>query len=143
MINDLEGPIARQLPPPHPVILPATDLGGVAVLKHGNLFLLCDQFGDIHPDSRGLGLYDLDTPNELYFQRVDARVLAYFVERSFAIDRVGIGRQAAAGLAGVVSDLRLSPEKHHKALAIVARAPSVPRNVNDATTVAPTAPCIV
>ena len=50
-----------QLPAPHPVIVPATDLGGVGVLKHGNLFLLSDPFGDIHPDSRGLGLYDLDT----------------------------------------------------------------------------------
>ena len=50
-----------RLPPPHPVIVPATDLGGVGVLKHGNLFLLSDPFGDVHPDSRGLGLYDLDT----------------------------------------------------------------------------------
>src|SRR5262249_47300891 len=50
-----------QLPPPHPAIVAATDLGGVGVLKHGNLFLLTDPFGDIHPDSRGLGLYDLDT----------------------------------------------------------------------------------
>ena len=33
----------------------ATDLGSVQVLKHGNLFLLTDQFGDIHSDSRGLG----------------------------------------------------------------------------------------
>src|SRR5262245_30718432 len=54
-------PPPMQLPPPHPAIVPATDLGGVGVLKHGNLFLLSDQFGDIHPDSRGLGLYDLDT----------------------------------------------------------------------------------
>jgi glycogen debranching enzyme len=44
-----------------PKIVPATDLGGVGVLKHGNLYLLSDGFGDIHPDSRGLGLYDLDT----------------------------------------------------------------------------------
>ncbi len=50
-----------QLPPPHPTIVPATDLGGVGVLKHGNLYLLSDPFGDVHPDSRGLGLYDLDT----------------------------------------------------------------------------------
>ena len=50
-----------QLPAPHPTIVPATDLGGVGVLKHGNLFLLSDPFGDVHPDSRGLGLYDLDT----------------------------------------------------------------------------------
>jgi glycogen debranching enzyme len=52
---------ALQLPPPQPAIVPATDLGGVGVLKHGNLYLLCDPFGDIHPDSRGLGLYELDT----------------------------------------------------------------------------------
>jgi glycogen debranching enzyme len=39
----------------------ATDLGMVQVLKHGNLYLLTDPFGDIHPDSRGLGLYDSDT----------------------------------------------------------------------------------
>jgi hypothetical protein len=25
-----------RLPPPHPTIIPALDLGGVAVLKHGN-----------------------------------------------------------------------------------------------------------
>jgi glycogen debranching enzyme len=51
----------RWLPAPTPTIHPATDLGGVAVLKHGNLYLLSDGFGDIHPDGRGLGLYDLDT----------------------------------------------------------------------------------
>ena len=51
----------RWLPAPSPTIHPATDLGGVAVLKHGNLYLLTDTFGDIHPDGRGLGLYDLDT----------------------------------------------------------------------------------
>jgi glycogen debranching enzyme len=51
----------RWLPAPSPTIHPATDLGGVAVLKHGNLYLLTDSFGDIHPDGRGLGLYDLDT----------------------------------------------------------------------------------
>jgi glycogen debranching enzyme len=50
-----------ELPPPHPTIVPATDLGGVGVLKHGNVYFLSDPFGDVHPDSRGLGLYDLDT----------------------------------------------------------------------------------
>ena len=50
-----------QLPPPRPTITAATDLGGVGVLKHGNLYFLSDPFGDVHPDSRGLGLYDLDT----------------------------------------------------------------------------------
>ena len=37
-----------QLPPPHPAIVPATDLGGVGVLKHGNLFLL----SVLHPRCR-------------------------------------------------------------------------------------------
>jgi glycogen debranching enzyme len=47
-----------------PVPIPiqkATDLGSVQVLKHGNYYLLTDPFGDIHPDSRGLGLYDSDS----------------------------------------------------------------------------------
>ena len=47
-----------------PVVRPvvkATDLGSVQVLKQGNLYLLTDPFGDVHPDSRGLGLYDGDT----------------------------------------------------------------------------------
>ena len=39
----------------------ATDLGSAQVLKHLDMFLLSDGFGDIHPDSRGLGLYDGDT----------------------------------------------------------------------------------
>jgi glycogen debranching enzyme len=39
----------------------ATDLGSVQVLKHENLFLLTDGFGDVHADSRGLGLYLGDT----------------------------------------------------------------------------------
>src|SRR5207253_83189 len=46
----------RWFPPPEPVIVPATDLGSVVTLKHGNLFLLSDPFGDVHADSRGLGL---------------------------------------------------------------------------------------
>jgi glycogen debranching enzyme len=42
-------------------IVKATDLGGVQVLKHEDLYMLTDGFGDIHPDSRGLGLYQGDT----------------------------------------------------------------------------------
>jgi glycogen debranching enzyme len=56
-----EGSRVTDLPAPKPTIVPATDLGGVGVLKHGNIYLLSDPFGDIHPDTRGLGLYDLDT----------------------------------------------------------------------------------
>jgi glycogen debranching enzyme len=47
-----------------PVSVPvarATDLGSVQVIKHGDLYLLTDPFGDVHVDSRGLGLYDRDT----------------------------------------------------------------------------------
>ena len=47
-----------------PVLVPiyrATDLGSVQVIKHGDLFLLTDPFGDVHADSRGLGLYERDT----------------------------------------------------------------------------------
>ena len=42
-------------------IVQATDLGSVQVLKHENLILLTDPFGDVHSDSRGLGLYLGDT----------------------------------------------------------------------------------
>jgi glycogen debranching enzyme len=42
-------------------VVRATDLGGVKVLKHGDLYLLTDDFGDVRPDSRGLGLYSGDT----------------------------------------------------------------------------------
>jgi hypothetical protein len=45
----------RWIDPPPVDIAKATDLGSAQVLKHVNLFLLTDQFGDIHPDSRGLG----------------------------------------------------------------------------------------
>ena len=51
----------RFLPTRDVPIVKATDLGSVQVLKHGNRFLLTDSFGDIHPDSRGLGLYHGDT----------------------------------------------------------------------------------
>src|SRR5689334_11930986 len=45
----------------HPQIVRATDLTGVHVLKHENLFMLSSAHGDIRPDGRGLGLYDNDT----------------------------------------------------------------------------------
>src|SRR6476660_241733 len=54
-------PGVRFLEPRVGPIEKATDLGSVQVLKHGNMFLLTDQFGDIHSDSRGLGLYRNDT----------------------------------------------------------------------------------
>jgi glycogen debranching enzyme len=56
------GPEAiRFLEPVVRPIVKATDLGSVQVLKQGNLFLLTDPFGDVHPDTRGLGLYEGDT----------------------------------------------------------------------------------
>ena len=51
----------RFLPARAAPIVKATDLGSVQVLKHGNRLLLTDSFGDIHPDSRGLGMYHGDT----------------------------------------------------------------------------------
>ena len=45
---------------PRPIVK-ATDLGSAQVLKHLDMFLVSDAFGDIHPDSRGMGLYDGDT----------------------------------------------------------------------------------
>ena len=51
----------RFLPAVERPIARATDLGSVQVLKHANIYLLTDAFGDIHPDSRGLGLYRGDT----------------------------------------------------------------------------------
>jgi glycogen debranching enzyme len=44
-----------------PPVERATDLAGVLILKHDDLFLLTDAHGDIEPDNRGLGLYAGDT----------------------------------------------------------------------------------
>ncbi len=54
-------PGIRFLPAGREAIVPATHLGGVAVLKHDNLYLVTDRGGDILPDARGLGLYRDDT----------------------------------------------------------------------------------
>lgn len=54
-------PPFRTVPHAAPAIVPATDLGGVCVLKHGRQFLLADAAGNVRPDARGLGLYDGDT----------------------------------------------------------------------------------
>ncbi len=45
---------------PRPIVK-ATDLGSAQVLKHLDVFLVSDAFGDIHADGRGMGLYDGDT----------------------------------------------------------------------------------
>jgi glycogen debranching enzyme len=52
---------ARTFPARPRPIVKATDLGSAQVLKHLDLYLVSDAFGDIHPDSRGMGLYDGDT----------------------------------------------------------------------------------
>ena len=111
----------RQLPPPHPAIVAATDLGGVGVLKHGNLFLLTDPFGDIHPDSRGLGLYDLDT-----------RVLSCAVLRINGVRPTLLRAQSAANHISTIQltnpELRRDPAiKQGKAEALALRAISVMR----------------
>ncbi|HEX3265504.1 MAG TPA: amylo-alpha-1,6-glucosidase [Candidatus Limnocylindrales bacterium] len=110
-----------ELPAPHPVIVPATDLGGVGVLKHGNLFLLSDPFGDIHPDSRGLGLYDLDT-----------RVLSCAVLRINGVRPTLLRTQAAANHIATIQltnpELRRDPAiKNEIGAAVASRAISVTR----------------
>ena len=110
-----------ELPPPHPVIVPATDLGGVGVLKHGNLFLLSDPFGDVHPDSRGLGLYDLDT-----------RVLSCAVLRINGVRPTLLRTQAAANHIATIQltnpELRRDPAiKNDIGAAVASRAISVTR----------------
>ena len=110
-----------QLPPPRPAIVPATDLGGVGVLKHGNLFLLTDPFGDIHPDSRGLGLYDLDT-----------RVLSCAVLRINGVRPTLLRAQSAANHISTIQltnpELRRDPAiKSDKQGALALRAISVTR----------------
>ena len=72
-----------------PVVRPivkATDLGSVQVLKQGNLYLLTDPFGDVHPDGRGLGLYDGDT------RRLSCSILRVDGQRPVLLQAVG-GRQ--------------------------------------------------
>ncbi len=52
---------SRRVKPRLRPVVRAVDLGSTAVLRHGALALVADPFGDIHPDSRGLGLYLGDT----------------------------------------------------------------------------------
>ena len=109
------------LPPPHPVIVPATDLGGVGVLKHGNLYLLSDPFGDVHPDSRGLGLYDLDT-----------RVLSCAVLRINGVRPTLLRTQSAANHIATIQltnpELRRDPSiKNDIGAAVASRSISVTR----------------
>jgi len=57
---EVGGPVRTFPARPRPIVK-ATDLGSAQVLKHLDMFLVSDAFGDIHLDSRGMGLYDGDT----------------------------------------------------------------------------------
>jgi glycogen debranching enzyme len=123
LVDRADATDVHQLPPPHPAIVAATDLGGVGVLKHGNLFLLTDPFGDIHPDSRGLGLYDLDT-----------RVLSCAVLRINGVRPTLLRAQSAANHISTIQltnpELRRDPatkQSKHSASAQALRAISVMR----------------
>jgi len=61
LADDIDPAAIRWFDPVTRPIERATDLGSVQVIKHGDLFLMTDPFGDVHVDSRGLGLYDGDT----------------------------------------------------------------------------------
>ena len=56
LADDVDPAAIRWFDPVTRPIERATDLGSVQVIKHGDLFLLTDPFGDVHVDSRGLGL---------------------------------------------------------------------------------------
>ena len=74
-----------------PPVLRATDLTGVHILKHQNLFLLSDAYGDVHLDGRGLGLYSDDT-----------RVLSTYDLRLNGIRPVVLRAGPAAGYRGTI-----------------------------------------
>ncbi|HEX7950386.1 MAG TPA: glycogen debranching N-terminal domain-containing protein [Candidatus Limnocylindrales bacterium] len=61
LVEPLPSAPVRTFPARPRPIVKATDLGSAQVLKHLDLYLVSDAFGDIHPDSRGMGLYDGDT----------------------------------------------------------------------------------
>ncbi len=74
-----------------PPVLRATDLTGVHILKHQNLFMLSDAYGDVHLDGRGLGLYSDDT-----------RVLSTYDLRLNGIRPVVLRAAPAAGYRGTI-----------------------------------------
>jgi glycogen debranching enzyme len=100
----LDPDATRFLEPVVRPIVKATDLGSVQVLKQGNLYLLTDQFGDVHPDTRGLGLYAGDT------RRVSCSILRVGGERPVLL-------QASAG------------ENYHGAIQLT--NPRMERNLRD------------
>lgn len=74
-----------------PAVMRATDLTGVHVLKHDDLFMISDAHGDIHIDGRGLGLYEGDT-----------RVLSTYDMRLNGIRPVVLRAGPAAGYRGAI-----------------------------------------
>jgi len=103
-MTQLETARVRYLPARSVPIVKATDLGSVQVLKHGNRFLLTDSFGDIHPDSRGLGLYDGDT-----------RVLACSVLRIGGIRPVLLQTSVGANYRGGIQMTNPSADRNPEA----------------------------
>ncbi len=102
----------------HPPILRATDLTGVHVLKHENLFMLSSAHGDIRPDGRGLGLYDSDT-----------RVLSTYDLLINGVRPVVLRAGPAASFQGTIQltnpDLFADPERELDASEIVLRRQSL------------------
>ncbi|MFL5684900.1 MAG: glycogen debranching N-terminal domain-containing protein [Chloroflexota bacterium] len=103
-MTQLETARLRFLPARSVPIVKATDLGSVQVLKHGNRFLLTDSFGDIHPDSRGLGLYDGDT-----------RVLACSVLRISGVRPVLLQASVGANYRGGIQMTNPSADRNPEA----------------------------
>ena len=101
-----------------PVVVRATDLTGVQILKHDNLFMLSDAYGDIHVDGRGLGLYDGDT-----------RVLSIYDLRLNGMRPVVLRAGPAANFHGSIQltnpDFLQPPSGAHDASEIVLRRQSL------------------
>jgi hypothetical protein len=88
-MTDLKDIFAEsQAAPPAPAVVRATDLTGVIVLKHDELYLLTDAFGDIHYDRHGLGLYGGDTRFLLRFEGRDTSLSVEVMRRGGDIDVV-------------------------------------------------------
>ena len=101
-----------------PAVLRATDLTGVHVLKHDEVVLLSDAFGDVQQGSRALGLYQGDT-----------RVLSIYELRLNGIRPVVLRAGAAAGYRSTIQltnpDLFHSPTGTHEGPEMVLRRHSL------------------
>src|SRR5690349_18882836 len=100
-MTQLEAAPVHYLPVRALPIVKATDLGSVQVLKHGNRFMLTDSFGDIHPDTRGLGLY-----------HGDIRVLACSVLRVGGARPVLLQTSVGANFRGVIQMTNPSADRN-------------------------------